>query len=71
MKTHKDRIREYLNTGESLTSLQAWKEIGTTRLAAQIFRLKEDGYPIAKENIKVKNRFGEEVYVTKYSKQVK
>ena len=68
MKTHYDRLLDYLNTYGSITTLEAIRDLGNTRLSATIFNLRKDGYNIETENIKVKTRFvkpnGENVTTT-------
>lgn len=50
-----DCIREF----GSITPLDAFKDLGATRLAAVIFELKEDGHDIHTERDRSKNRFGQ------------
>jgi hypothetical protein len=50
----------------SITSLQAFTDLGETRLSGAIFELKKKGVNIGAEDIKVKNRYGENRIVTKY-----
>jgi hypothetical protein len=48
-----------------ITTLDANRDLGVTRLSATIFNLRKK-YEIPGETIKVKNRFGETTHVTKY-----
>lgn len=65
--TQEDRILKYMKTHKrGITQDQATKMLGITRLGARIFDLKEAGHIIDSERIKVKNRYGEEVYVAQY-----
>ena len=48
-QTKKDKIRSYLMTGNSLTSLTALANFGTMRLAAIIHDLKKEGDEIVCE----------------------
>ena len=64
--THKTRTLDYLKQFGSITSLDAFKDLGNTRLSATIFNLREDGYSIKSEDIKVPTRFGVDTTVTKY-----
>jgi len=69
MKSQTERLKEYLDSGKSLTRLEAYYAIGTMKLPARIFDIIQEGYPVKKEPIKVTNRFGEQLRVMQYSKQ--
>ena len=45
-KVLKGKILEYLKEHKQLTSMEAVKLFGTTRLSARIFELREEGYKI-------------------------
>jgi hypothetical protein len=60
-RTQKDKIREYLQSGKSITPLDALEMFGCFRLGAHIFTLREEGMPIKTEF--VTNR-----YRTKFAK---
>jgi hypothetical protein len=64
--TQEERVLEYMKRFGYITTLDAFNDLGITRLSAKIFNLKKQGYTIIDETIKVKNRFGEEVHVKKY-----
>lgn len=63
---HKQRLLEYLIEYKSITSLEAIRELGNTRLSAYIYQLKKEGYIINTTTVKVKNRFNEYTHVAKY-----
>ena len=42
-ETHKSRLLKYLQEYKSITSLEAIRDLGNTRLSASIFLLKADG----------------------------
>ena len=50
-QTHKTRLLSYLKTYKCITTLQAIKDLGNTRLSAYIFALRKDGYNIINDNI--------------------
>lgn len=50
----------------SITTLEAFVDIGESRLSARIFELKEKGVNIFAESVLVKNRYGEKRMVKKY-----
>ena len=60
------RVFDYMVEFGSITSLQAFTDLGNSRLSATIFNLKKKGVVINGENIGVKNRFGEKRTVKKY-----
>lgn len=62
-----DRIVEYMRKHGTITQLEAYLDIGCWRLASRICDLKRKGYRIKTETAYVKNRYGEEVPVAKYS----
>lgn len=67
--TQKNRLREFLDSGRSVTRLSAFNELGIVELSARICNLERDGYIVSKERIKVVNRFNETVTVMKYKKK--
>lgn len=60
------RVFDYMIEFGSITSLEAFTDLGETRLSGAIFELKKKGVNIGAEDIKVKNRYGENRIVTKY-----
>ena len=56
-QTHKTRLLSYLKEYGSITSLEAIRDLGNTRLSAYIFDLKEEGYNIETESTKVPTRW--------------
>tara|TARA_R110000744_G_scaffold161885_3_gene278466 strand:- start:176 stop:406 length:231 start_codon:yes stop_codon:yes gene_type:complete len=66
-ETHATRLIAYLKEFGSITSLDAFKELGNTRLAATIFILKEEGYKFDTENISVPTRWNNSATVAKYT----
>ena len=64
--THYTRLLEYLKIHKTITSLQAIRDLGNTRLSATIFELRRDGYDITSTDIPVSNRFGGKTMVAEY-----
>ena len=60
------RVFDYMVEFGSITTLQAFVDLGESRLSAMIFELKKKGVNISGERIEVKNRFGEKRWVKKY-----
>lgn len=66
-ETHKSRLLGYLNQYNSVTSLEAIRDLGNTRLSATIFTLRDEGYPIKSEMQEVDTRWGTKTSVAKYT----
>ena len=64
--TQRERVLEYMKDFGSISSMEAFKDLGVTRLSAVVFDLKKDGHPIQSKKEKVKNRYGETVYFSRY-----
>lgn len=65
-KSQCERILEYIAEFGSITTLEAFKDLGCTRLASRICDLKRQGYEFDSEFVKGKNRYGETVKFKKY-----
>ena len=64
--TTQNRVFEYLMQFGSITSLQAFTDLGESRLSARVFELRERGVKIDSEMIEVENRFHEKRHVKRY-----
>lgn len=65
--TQNERIRRHLETYGTITSLEAFKEYGCTRLSARIWDLRHKyGLAITSERKTDKNRFNEPVHYDVY-----
>ena len=60
------RVFDYMFDFGSITTLQAFADLGESRLSARIYELKGKGVLIGDEFIKVKNRLGETRFVKRY-----
>jgi hypothetical protein len=65
-KNQTEAVLWHLQNKESISSWEAIKEYGATRLSAIIFNLREDGYRIASIDKNTVNRFGRKVKYTEY-----
>ena len=65
--TQAERVLEYIEEKGSITQLEALQELGCMRLASRISDLKKLGYPITSNVEAVKNRYGENCYIKRYS----
>lgn len=62
----RQRIINYIRECGSITSLEAYKDLGITQLATRIKELKEQGYEFKTEWESSKNRFNEKVDYKRY-----
>jgi hypothetical protein len=66
LNTTQQRVFDYIMEFGSITTLQAFADLGESRLSARIWELRDKGVNIDSEVITVKNRFGESRHVKKY-----
>ncbi len=59
-------IKEHLESGYTLTSMEAFEKFGCTRLAAQIHELKKSGMDIQTIMVEGTTRYGTETHYAKY-----
>lgn len=64
--TQKDRVLKYINDFGSISSWEAYKDLGITQLGTRIWELKNLGYMFSKERIKVMNRYGQQSHYDRY-----
>lgn len=65
--TQAQRVLDYMNDFGGITQFEAFLDLGVLRLASRISELKKDGHPITSKVVAVKNRYGENCYVKRYS----
>lgn len=66
LNTTQQRVFDYLTKFGSITTIQAFVDLGESRLSARIWELRNKGVNISSETIEVKNRFKEKRHVKKY-----
>lgn len=64
--TQTDMILIHLQENNGITSWEAIKEYGCTRLSARIYQLRKRGYNIENERVYTKNRYGKPVSFARY-----
>ena len=64
--TQKQRIIDYIRKFGSISSWEAYADLGITQLGARIDQLKKDGYKFETEWESNKNRFGEKTDYKRY-----
>ena len=65
--TQRERILDYMKEFGSISSLEAFKDLGITRLSARIHELERQGITINKTQEHMLNRYNEKTSFTRYS----
>ena len=66
MKPQCERLLDYLNAGNVLTTLDGWQALGIYAVSQRVGDLIKAGYPINKAWKEVFNRYGEKIRVRAY-----
>lgn len=61
-----ERILNYIDNFGSISTIQAFTDLGVTRLASRIYDLKQMGIEIESETKTSKNRYGEDTHYSVY-----
>ena len=64
-KSQNERVLQYMRDFGSITTLQAFTDLGVTRLSARIWDLRRE-YKITSEKLDAKNRYGDPVKFFRY-----
>ena len=64
--TQCEKIIKYIEDFGSITTMQAFIDLGCTRLASRICDIRSQGYDIQSEFVSGRNRYGELVSFKKY-----
>ena len=65
-KTQAERVLEYIKKFGGITTLEAFRDLGVTRLSARIYELRARNINIESTNVTSKNRYGENCTYAKY-----
>ena len=65
--TQRPLILKYIKDFGSITPMEAFGDLGITKLATRISEMRKDGMQFKIENVKTKNRYGKTVWFAKYS----
>lgn len=65
--SQRTRIKDYLESGRTLTRLNAWDELGILECPARISELRAQGTDIQTKRKTVINRYGESVSIAEWS----
>lgn len=64
--SQKEKVLKYLQSGKTLTPIQAMNWWGVMRIGARIWDLRDEGYNITTTMKEVKNRYGQKCMVAEY-----
>lgn len=64
--TQCELVMKYIEDYGSISPLEAFKDLGITRLSARVYELRKSGVPIIGETEKAKTRYGSTAYYTRY-----
>lgn len=64
--TQAERIVKYIGEFGSISSMEAFRDLGITRLAARIADLEKEGMRFSRTREATKNRYGETTYYIRY-----
>lgn len=67
MVSQKQMVLDYIREFGSITPIDAFRDLGVTRLATKVFELKKEGHDIDKVIETGKNRFGNRTRYARYS----
>lgn len=65
--TQGERVIDYIKQYGSITPLDAFRDLGITKLATRVSELKREGYIFNQTYEGTKNRYGEPVHYMRYS----
>ena len=65
--TQREAILQYIEEFGSITPMQAFADLGITKLATRISEMRKDGMTFKIEMVSTKNRYGKSVIYAKYS----
>ena len=67
MVSQKQMVLDYMREFGSITPMDAFRDLGITRLAAVVCRLRREGHDIHTEREHGKNRYGHQTRYARYS----
>jgi hypothetical protein len=65
--TQREAIIDYITEFGSITPMEAFADLGITKLATRVSEMKKDGIVLKHEVVKGKNRYGRPMHYMKYS----
>lgn len=61
------KIKNYMHEFGSISTMEAFRDLGITRLGARIMELERQGLQIERKSESALNRFGEKTHYTRYA----
>lgn len=68
METQQSRIKRYIEDFGSITPMQAFADLGITKLATRISEMERKGYKVDRQMVVSNNRWGESTRYMRYFK---
>ena len=65
--TQAERIIKYIRDFGSISPMEAFRDLGITKLSTRISKMRQDGLEFNKTRESSKNRYGEKVTYMRYS----
>lgn len=65
--TQREAILKYIKDFGSITPMEAYADLGITKLATRISEMRKAGMEFKIESVKNKNRYGKSIRYAKYS----
>lgn len=67
MATQYEKIIDYMNDFGSISPMEAFSDLGITKLATRISEMRRDGIEIIGQMESARNRYGETTHYMRYS----
>ncbi len=67
MNTQRERIMQYMRDFGSITPMDAFRDLGITKLSTRIGELEREGHMIRHQEERCKNRYGGNTWYMRYS----
>ena len=67
--TQHEKILVYIDRFGSISPMEAFADLGITKLATRISEMRAEGMEFSQQMEKTKNRFGEPVHYMRYSRE--
>lgn len=68
--TQAKRILDHLQSGQTLTRLNSWDDLGILEAPARVSELRAMGHPIETKRRQVMNRYGDKVTIAEWRLEV-
>ena len=68
--TQHELILKYMDDFGSITPMQAFIDLGITKLSTRVGEMIRNGVQIQKKTVHSRNRYGKHIHFTRYSREV-